>query len=117
MNPEQVQRPFEYFRIRPISKISVTPQILTIVLLYILTTLGCYFQVKSTGKMYGYAPGVSMLFVPIYEEMIFRGLLLRSFESLYRPISAIIFVSVLFALWVFKVISLLIEFKTHFTWR
>lgn len=97
-----VERPFEYFQIRPISKVGVTPQILIIVLLYVLTTFGCYFQVKSTGKMYGYPIGVAMLFVPIYEEMIFRGILLRIFENLYKPLIAVVFVSFLFAIWHLK---------------
>ena len=65
-------------------------------------TIGYYFQVKATGKMDGYAPGVTLLFVPLYEELIFRGLLLKFFEKHYGMVKGIVFVSALFGLWHLK---------------
>ncbi len=70
--------------------------------LYATMTVGYYFMVQQTGKMDGYSPSVSMLFVPIYEELIFRGVLLKFFEKHYQKIRAVLVVSILFGLWHLK---------------
>ncbi len=96
------QNNFEFFKFRTFSGINQSAQIVFITLLYVLMTVGYYFQVKVTGKMDGYSPGVSLLFVPLYEELIFRGLMLRFFEKYYGMVRGIIFVSILFGLWHLK---------------
>lgn len=94
--------PFEFFQFKTFFRVTPLAQIAVIAALYLLTTVGCYFEAGSTGKMYGYPVGVSMLFVPIYEELIFRGVLLKFFESLYGKLGAIALASVLFGLWHLK---------------
>lgn len=93
---------FEYFDLRPVYRLSATNQIIILTVLYVLTVVGYFFMVKRTGRMDGYGPSVSLLFVPIYEELLFRGLLLNYFRRHYRVVSAIIAVSVLFGLWHLK---------------
>jgi membrane protease YdiL (CAAX protease family) len=94
---------FEFFQFRKIALLSPGAQITLISVLYVTMTLGYYFSVQSTGKMDGYSPNVSLLFVPIYEELIFRGLGLKCFENRYGTVRAIIFTSILFGLWHLKI--------------
>jgi len=93
---------FEFFQFRKISLFSPGIQITLVTLLYVMTTLGYYFSVQLTGKIDGYSPSVSLLFVPIYEEIIFRGLGLKFFEHHYGKMRAVLFSSVLFGLWHLK---------------
>lgn len=98
----QDRNSFEFFQLKELLRITPIVQITIITILYVLTTIGCYFEASTTGKMYGYPIGVSMLFVPIYEELIFRGILLKVFESRYGILKAIILTSTLFGLWHLK---------------
>ncbi len=93
---------FEFFQFKSFFGFGKKSQIISISLLYALTTLGCYFDFKARGTMYGYAPSTSLLFVPIYEELIFRGFLLNFFERNYGFLRSIIAVSILFGLWHLK---------------
>lgn len=93
---------FEYFNLQSIFGIGGFAQVIIISALFILTIIGYFFQFKVTGSMDGYPPSVSILFVPIYEELIFRGLLLKYFENLYGSIRAVLLVSFLFGLWHLK---------------
>ena len=93
---------FEFFQFKNIFLMPPLGQIALITILYILTTIGCYFDYKMNGTMYGYPIGTSMLFVPIYEELIFRGIILKFFEKNYGKIFAIIITSILFGLWHLK---------------
>lgn len=93
---------FEFFQFKKVLKISPEVQMVAVVFLYVTMTLGYWFSVQQTGKMDGYAPGVSLLFVPMYEELLFRGLILKFFEKNYGAIKAIVFVSILFGLWHLK---------------
>ena len=101
MNSE-TKNDFEFFQFRTLFGVTRAMQIAIITILYSMMTLGYYFSVQTKGKMDGYAPGVALLFVPIYEELIFRGVILRFFEKHYGAIRGIIFVSVLFGLWHLK---------------
>ncbi len=93
---------FEFFQFRKFFGIGQGLQICFVSFLFLLMTLGYFLQVKQTGKMDGYTPGVSLLFVPLYEELIFRGILLKFFEKSYGAIKALVFVSILFGLWHLK---------------
>jgi membrane protease YdiL (CAAX protease family) len=90
---------FEFFEFRNYLGIPVLVQIFFIATLYIFMTFGYFLSLKATGKMDGYPGSVSLLFVPIYEEAIFRGIILRFFEKKYGFWSAIALSSVLFAVW------------------
>jgi len=98
----QCSEPFEFYQLKSIFRVTPLAQIVLIAALYVLTTIGCFFEAGLTGKMYGYPIGVSMLFVPIYEELIFRGVLLKFFESSYGKLGAIVLASSLFGLWHLK---------------
>jgi uncharacterized protein len=93
---------FEFFEFRTFLGIPALLQITLIAILYIAMTFGYFFSVKATGKMDGYPGSVSLLFVPIYEEAIFRGIVLRFFEKQYGFWSAIVLSSALFAIWHLK---------------
>ena len=98
----QDPRAFEFYQMKTFFRVGPLAQISLIACLYVLTTIGCYFEAGATGKLYGYPISVSMLFVPIYEELIFRGILLKVFENRYGALKAIVLTSVLFGLWHLK---------------
>ena len=50
----------------------------------------------------GYAPDVWILFVPITEEILFRGLILGALEITYGPVRAVVISSLFFGLWHLK---------------
>lgn len=93
----------EFFALIPISFLSPLLQILLIAALFILLTLYQFQQVQKTGKMFSiYPPSVSILFAPLYEEVIFRGFVLWGLLSLYSVPIAILITSLLFGLWHLK---------------
>ncbi len=77
-------------------------QMATVAALYSVTTLLFVRTFRLTGKMLGGAPDVWILFVPITEEILFRGFILGALEIAYGRIWAIILSSVLFGLWHLK---------------
>ena len=93
---------FEFFQFKRLGPLTREIQLLIIVILYIGTITGYWLQVQKTGKMDGYAPGVSILFVAFYEEFLFRGLTLKFFESHYRKWISITVTSFLFGIWHLK---------------
>jgi len=94
--------PFEFIGFKKLFKISEDVQVLIITLLFVITVYGYRVAIKATGKMDGYDPTVSMLFVPIYEKIIFRGIILKFFEERKNFWKAIVFSSILFSAWHFK---------------
>jgi membrane protease YdiL (CAAX protease family) len=103
---------FEFFQFRNFPGIPVLLQIALIAALYVAMTIGYFFSFKATGKMGDFpGPSVSLLFVPIYEEAIFRGIVLRFFEKKYGFWSAIVLTSVLFSIWHLKNIFWLEPFQ------
>lgn len=92
---------------KAIWKISPMIQISIVVFLYVLTVLWYKYEADMTGVVAGVYPlSQHLFFVPIYEEIIFRGVFFSYFLKHNKPFIAIIFVSVLFALWHFKNIIL-----------
>lgn len=69
-----------------------------VVLSYLAMIFGWHLDYKMTGTMGGFGPNTWLLFVPIYEELIFRGVLLRYFER-HGKWMAILITSVLFGVW------------------
>lgn len=90
------------FQFRTVGKLTPLAQILTILGLYIAMVVLGYFEYQKTGLLQGYPPHVSVLFVPIYEEMIFRGLILGTLIKVISSKKAIVFSSLLFGLWHLK---------------
>ena len=92
----------EYLKFRKVWFLSVSIQILTIVALFIVTTVYGYWDFKNSGLLFGYPLSMHILFVPIYEEIIFRGFILDWLVKKLRKNSAIIISSILFGLWHLK---------------
>jgi len=82
----------------------ITPgfQIFLVALLFTIYILVAYFNYQTTGTMFGYPLSISILFVPIYEEIIFRGLILFGLMKYYSWKKAIVISSLLFGLWHLK---------------
>lgn len=88
---------------RKIKFFGVSAQIFTVALLFIIYTIVSYIEYQKTGTMFGgYPLRISILFVPIYEEIIFRGFILTGLTKLYSAQKSIIISSLLFGLWHLK---------------
>jgi len=92
----------EYLYPRRFKFFSVGVQIFTVALLFAFYTLYLYFGYKATGTMFGYPLRISILFAPIYEEVIFRGIILIGLTRFYPVKNSIVISSLLFGLWHFK---------------
>jgi membrane protease YdiL (CAAX protease family) len=92
----------EFLQFRRFGIISPPVQMLTIAVLYMLTTALFAQEVHATGSMDGFPPDVWILFVPITEEILFRGFILKALEIAYGKVWAVIGSSALFGLWHFK---------------
>jgi len=74
-----------------------------IALLFIILTILCYSEYQKTGKIFKHYPAsVSLLFAPIYEEVIFRGFILYGLMQIYPLIIAVLISSILFGILHFK---------------
>jgi hypothetical protein len=94
--------PFEQLRFRQFGPIGPALQIAVVAGLYGATTLLLARGVRLTGKMMGYGPDVWILFVPITEEILFRGLIVGALEIAYGPVRVVAISSPLFGLWHLK---------------
>ena len=85
---------------RPIRWFPVWLQASLVVALYVATVLCTYHEFKTKGTSFGYAgPAAWLLFVPITEELIFRGFILTQFVRRVSNTAAIAGSSALFSLW------------------
>jgi membrane protease YdiL (CAAX protease family) len=103
--------PFELLHFRRFGPIGPAVQMTIIAGLYVATTLLLARGVRLSGKMMGYAPDVWILFVPITEEILFRGLILGALEIAYGPLRAVAISSLFFGLWHLKNIFWLSEYN------
>ena len=94
--------PLELLTFRRLSVFSPALQMAFVAALYTATTLLFVRTFRLTGKMLGGAPEVWILFVPITEEILFRGFILGALEIAYGRTRAIVVSSVLFGLWHLK---------------
>src|SRR6516162_6043717 len=81
--------PFELLHFRRFGPIDPALQNTVVAALYVATTLLLARDVRLTGKMMGYDPDGWILFVPITEEILFRGLILGALEIAYGPVRAV----------------------------
>jgi membrane protease YdiL (CAAX protease family) len=93
---------FEFFEFKRLGRLTQSYQISIIVFLYLVHLALAYIQFRQTGKVAGYSPSATLLFVPIYEEWIFRGIFLKFFEKHYGKFIAVGVTSILFGLWHLK---------------
>lgn len=105
-NPDTIsvmnEVPTTFLSLRRVGLLTPGMQVAIVALLYVVTTLVGYLEYQSKGTMFGYPLSISILFVPIYEEIIFRGLILKEVESRMKWPMAITITSVLFGLWHLK---------------
>lgn len=83
-------------------KFSPAFQVIAIAILFVTTILMGYIEYQKTGLLQGYPLSISIIFVPIYEEIIFRGIILGTLIKNTSKIKAIIISSLLFGLWHLK---------------
>jgi membrane protease YdiL (CAAX protease family) len=102
--------PFELLHFRRFGPVGPALQMTVVVALYVATTLLLARDFRLTGKMMGYGPDVWILFVPITEEVLFRGLILGALEIAYGPVRAVVISSLLFGLWHLKNIFWLTDY-------
>jgi membrane protease YdiL (CAAX protease family) len=93
-----------YFQFKKIGIFTPTIQIVLLVALFVATSLLANLSYRETGLVFNnplftYA---SVLFAPVYEEMIFRGLIFSAFLKNSATIKALIYSSILFGLWHIK---------------
>lgn len=75
-------------------------QVFIICIVFITTVFVQNNVYKETGKLWFYYPPNSLIFfAPIYEEVIFRGIFLAEFISMYGVVNAVILTSILFGIW------------------
>ncbi|TSC59185.1 MAG: Abortive infection protein [Candidatus Peregrinibacteria bacterium Greene0416_19] len=79
--------------------LSPVTQVVAIVILYLLSIVVGYVELHTKGTFFGYPLSISILFVPIYEEIIFRGFILEALAKRYSPVASVLLSSLLFALW------------------
>ena len=89
-----------FLTLKQIGILSPLAQIILMTVIFILTVIVQFRIVKKTGRpSHNYPPNTFLFFAPIYEEVIFRGLLLTTFISLYGVTRAVILTSILFGIW------------------
>lgn len=93
----------EYLYLKTFYFLTPLVQIVLIATLFVIITFRQYLEFKKSGKMYTHYPlRVSILFVPIYEEIIFRGLILYGLMNSFAPIAAVVISTALFGIWHLK---------------
>lgn len=89
-----------FLSIQQTAYLSPLVTILIVCFLFVIKTLVQYQVFKKTGRFSGnYPPNTFLLFAPIYEEILFRGVVLAGLIIIYGQTYAIIISSVLFGLW------------------
>lgn len=83
----------EFFKLRKLSWLTPTLQIILLVLLYLASV--AYFTMQDETHWV-------VIFAPLYEEVIFRGFVLGGLLSLYNKRTAILLSSFLFGIWHLK---------------
>lgn len=95
----------ELLHIKPIGKLPVKGVFFIIVTLYLCSIIYYYWQYKTFGTIDGYdaVHTPSLIFAPIYEEILFRGLILVGLLKIFqKKSSVIIWWGILFGLWHLK---------------
>ncbi len=87
---------------RKLKSFGVGAQLFTVAGLFCIYSLLAYTEYQTTGKMWGYPLSISILFVPIYEELIFRVFILVGLMKFYSIRTSFIISCLLFGLWHLK---------------
>ena len=94
--------PLELLQFRRMWFVTRLSQMVTVTALYAFTTVMFIRTFRLTGKMLGGLPEVWILFVPVTEEILFRGFILGALELAYGKVWAVVGSSLLFGLWHLK---------------
>ena len=88
-------------------------QIFVICIIFIATVFVQHRAYKKSGKIFtNYPPTTIIFFAPIYEEVIFRGIILSGLIYMYGIVPAIIITSILFGVWHIRSIFFMSSRKT-----
>ena len=94
---------FEVLKFKQIGFLTPFLQIFFICFLFALAIITQRKEFKNTGKTYGHYPWrLSTFFSSIYEEIIFRGIILFGLLMILSPVLSIAISSILFGLWHLK---------------
>lgn len=97
----------DLFKVRRIGFLNEGLQVVLLILTYLVTVGFYYWTWRVDGTFFGLAPSWHLIFVPFYEEFIFRGFLLGAFYERYGKGLAIAVSSLLFGLWHLKNFAIL----------
>lgn len=94
----------EYLKFKKLWILSPQIQILSICVLYVTQVIFAYISFLNTGKIFQYPSSsyMTLIFAPIYEEVIFRGFVLNLFLNIFSVRKAIIYSSLIFGIWHLK---------------
>jgi len=94
----------DYLKFKKVWILTPIAQITLMVLFFISIAILGKFCIIKTGLLFGKPNSfyLETLFAPIYEEIIFRGILLGLFMKQYSLIKSIVFTSILFGIWHLK---------------
>lgn len=89
----------DLFEFRRVWRIPASLQVIAVVLLFVAAVLLTHAEYVAKGTCFGFpGPAFSMLFTPIYEELIFRGWILGALARRRSAVTAIAVSSFLFGL-------------------
>lgn len=93
-----------YIEFKKVGVVTPFVQILTMVLLFVLTAIIGKLYLVETGSLFGRPTSfyLETMFAPIYEEIIFRGLVFGLLLKNHSLLKAIVYSSLLFGLWHLK---------------
>lgn len=91
-----------FLSLRPIGRLTITHQIILLVLAYLASIGYFYYRWATSGLLPGASVHWLVIFAPLYEEVLFRGVILGSLVQLYSKKTAILTSALLFGLWHLK---------------
>jgi len=92
----------DLFKIRKLGWLTPARQIILLVLTYSVLIATVYWARETASDFFGRVGSFQVIFAPLYEEIIFRGLILGGLLALYNKKVAIFLSSILFGLWHLK---------------
>lgn len=106
---------FKFFHFQKVLGLNLSVQISLVISLFLLQSYSAYWLISENLDYNGMPVEWSGILAPIYEEMIFRGIILALLLNHYKPFKAILISSLLFGLFHFRnVIYLGLEFSLFY---
>lgn len=94
--------PFKFFQFPKVLGLNTVVQISLVVSLFLVQSYSAYWLLSKGIDYNGMPVEWSGILAPIYEEMIFRGIILALLLNHYNPFKAILISSLLFGLFHFR---------------